>query len=176
MQYFPRSYDVFTPGGSVSEVRRTGKRGNMDTRAECEGLGAALEEWTESELAVPRPRLARRVESLPHLSIRIPSPSTIARCELCGKIFPAQGPTGYYEEWPICDRCLLEHSNQLGMIMALGLFTRTYARLAAEGGVLASEAATEMLAFAKVYELFADAYGPPRPLDFAGLGVFGKSG
>lgn len=146
----------------------------MDTRAECEGLGAALDEWTESELALPRPRLARRLDTLTQLSIRVPSPSTIARCEFCGKIFPAQGPTGYYEERPICDRCLLEHENQLGMIMALGLFTRTYARLAAEGGMHASDAATEMLAFAKVYELFADAFGPPRPLDFAGLGVFGK--
>lgn len=109
-------------------------------------------------------------------SIRVPPRSAIVNCELCSKPFSAQGPTGYYDERPVCDACLLEQENQLGMLMALAIFTREYARLAAMEGEAAAEAATEMLAFARIYELFAARFGPSRPFDFSSVPAFGAIG
>lgn len=170
----PREPPLGDPRGGV-RGEKPGEISGQSALEEREALQApALQEWTEADWAVPRSRPETLLEGTRRMSIRVPVKPTIARCELCSKIFPAQGPTGFYEDWPICDRCLLENENQLGMVMALTLFTRTYARLAGEDGAMSADAATEMLAFAKVYELFADAFGPPRPLDFAGLGVFGK--
>jgi hypothetical protein len=109
-------------------------------------------------------------------SIRVPPSSAIVSCELCSKPFSAQGPTGYYDDRPICDACLLEQENQLGMLMALAIFTRSYARLAATEGVAAAEAAVEMLAFARIYELFAARFCPARPFDFSSVSAFGDIG
>ncbi len=129
-------------------------------------------ELPESERALPPP-LPRLVLGSRLLSIRIPPKSAFVNCELCSKLFSAKGPTGYYEDRPICDRCMLEHESQLGMMLALSIFTRTYARLAAEEGPTAAEAANEMLAFARVYEYFAGRYGPPRSLDFNAMNPLG---
>lgn len=109
-------------------------------------------------------------------SIRVPPQSAIVNCELCAKPFSAQGPTGYYDDRPICDACLLEQENQLGMLMALAIFTRSYARLAATEGEAAAEAAVEMLAFARIYELFAARFCPARPFDFSSVSALGDIG
>ena len=121
----------------------------------------------EPELAIPRTASPGLVEGSRLVSIRIPAKSAIVCCELCSKPFSAKGPTGYYDEQPICDRCLLESESQLGMLVALSSFTRNYARLADEEGPTANEAAGEMLAFARIYELFSARFGSPRGLDFA---------
>lgn len=122
---------------------------------------------------LPRTAPPRLVLGSRLLSIRVPLQSAIVSCELCANLFSAHGPTGYYEEQPICDRCLLEQESQLGMLLALSIFTRTYARLADQEGEIGSAAACEMLAFARIYELFAARFGPSRPLDFNAFSAIG---
>lgn len=142
------------------------------------GAGAVLQlpailESPEPGLDFPRTAPPRLVLGSRLLSIRVPLQSAIVDCELCASPFSAHGPTGYYDEQPICDRCLLEHESQLGMLLALSIFTRTYAGLADQDEETASEAACEMLAFARIYELFAARFGPSRPLDFNAFSAVG---
>jgi hypothetical protein len=152
--------------------------------------GCCPPEGTRSALQAPRSALQMPIGPEPELraglpvavtrlvlgsclfSIRVPPKPAIVNCELCSKPFSAQGPTGYYDERPICDACLLEQENQLGMLMALAIFTREYARLVETAGDTAAAAATEMLAFARIYELFAARFGPSRPFDFSSVAAF----
>lgn len=132
-----------------------------------------LQERTASEFGLPPTVTPRLVLRSRLLSIRVPLESAIVACALCANPFSAHGPTGYSEEQPICDRCLLEQESQLGMLLALSNFTRSYAPLADESGEIAVGAACEMLAFAKVYELFSARFGPSRPLDFNAFAAVG---
>lgn len=125
----------------------------------------------EPEAVRPRSALPRLVPGSRLISIRVPPISDVVTCELCSKPFSAEGPTGYYEERPICDRCLLEQNPQLGMLMILSIYVRTCSELAIEPGPTGTEATVEMLAFARIYELFSARYGPPRTLDFAPTAV-----
>lgn len=95
-------------------------------------------------------------------SIRIPVPAGEARCARCRVVFSAAGPTGYAEDSPICDMCLLEGSQELGMVLALVAVVRAF------GGVRPSshgdyrEALNELGAFSRIYEQFAAKSGPAR--------------
>lgn len=135
-------------------------------------LQVALE-TPEPERKQPRTALPRLVLGSRLFSIRVPPIPDIVACELCSTPFSAHGPTGYYEERPICDRCLLEQDYQLGMLLVLSIFIRNSSELAAEPNPTGAEARIEMLAFARIYELFSARYGPPRSLDFAPLAVIG---
>jgi hypothetical protein len=144
----------------------------MECRAALQ-MPIAPEPEFRPSLPTAAPRLALASS---RFSIRVPPKPAIVDCELCAKAFAAKGPTGYYDERPVCDACLLEQETQLGMLMALAIFTRAYAGLAETAGDAAAEAATEMLAFARIYELFAARFGPARPFDFSSLTVQGAIG
>lgn len=95
-------------------------------------------------------------------SIRVPVPSGPVSCARCQVKFPAAGPTGFAEDRPVCDMCLLEGSSPLGMVMALIAVVRAF------GGVRPSnhheyrDALGELGAFSRIYEKFAAKSGPPR--------------
>jgi hypothetical protein len=101
------------------------------------------------------------VESAPY-SIRIPVPAGEARCPRCLSLFLAAGPTGYVDEQPICDLCLLDGSQPLGMVLALAAVTRSFAAVDPRNEAEYREAAEALAAFARIYERVAARSGPAR--------------
>ncbi len=96
-------------------------------------------------------------------AIRIPSPAGEVACPRCGELFLAAGPTGYAGDQPICDLCLLEGSQPLGMLLALAAVARAFGALGPRAGHRYLEASEELAAFARIYEIVAIKSGPPRP-------------
>ncbi len=82
-------------------------------------------------------------------------------CALCLESTGA-GPVGYRDEDPICDRCLLDHCVELGMVIALVSLTREYGALEPESEEEWRAALAELGAFARIYERFALRSGPRR--------------
>ena len=109
-------------------------------------------------------------------SIRIPEPSGQARCARCRVRFVAAGPTGYAQEVPICDMCLLEGSQELGMVMALTAVVRAFGAVRPASYEDYQEALAELGAFARIYERFAAKSGPARVFRIPGLGAESESG
>ena len=97
-----------------------------------------------------------------HYSIRVPSLAVGVRCPTCEQSFWAAGPTGYADETPICDACLLQACHPLGMLLALSLVTRQLANLSPKEGKDFESALQEVGVFARVYEQVASQEGPPR--------------
>lgn len=95
-------------------------------------------------------------------SIRIPEMPGPVGCHHCGIRFHAAGPTGYADDEPICDLCLLESSHELGMVMGLIAVTRDFGVRPADSGEDYTEALAEFGAFARIYERFAALSGPRR--------------
>ena len=95
-------------------------------------------------------------------SIRIPSPSTVP-CWTCGKIFRAAGPTGFVCSQAICDGCMLMAEKGLGMVLMMIAVCRYYGALIPQSLAEEQQHREEMLAFARVYERFAERFGPSRP-------------
>ncbi len=102
-------------------------------------------------------------------SIRIPRPAGSARCARCRVRFSAAGPTGYVEDSPICDMCLLEGSQELGMAMALVAVVRAFGTVRSSSHGDYQEALGELGAFARIYERFAAKSGPPRMFRIPGF-------
>ncbi len=102
-------------------------------------------------------------------SIRIPRPAGSARCVRCRVRFSAAGPTGYAEDLPICDMCLLEGSQQLGMVMALVAVVRAFGTVRPSNHGDYQDALGELGAFARIYERFAAKSGPPRVFRIPGF-------
>ncbi len=101
------------------------------------------------------------LEKVPY-SIRIPEPAGPARCARCRVRFSAAGPTGFAEDNPICDMCLLEGSAELGMVMALVAVVRAFGTVRPSDQEDYREALAELGAFARIYERFAAKSGPAR--------------
>ncbi len=114
----------------------------------------------ETEPSVGRPWDDQLEDAL--FSIRIPRPAGSVRCARCQVIFSAAGPTGYAEDSPICDMCLLEGSQELGMVLALVAVVRAFGTVRASSHGDYQEALGELGAFARIYERFAAKSGPPR--------------
>ena len=95
-------------------------------------------------------------------SIRIPEPAGPAKCARCQVRFSAAGPTGYAEDQPICDMCLLEGCSELGMVMALAAVVRAFGAVPPSSRQDYRDALNELGAFARIYERFAAKSGPPR--------------
>jgi len=95
-------------------------------------------------------------------SIRVPETPGPVGCHHCGLRFHAAGPTGYADDEPICDMCLLESSHELGMVMGLIAVTRDFGARAVDSGEQYAEALAEFGAFARLYERFAALSGPAR--------------
>lgn len=104
-------------------------------------------------------------------SIRVPRPAGPAICARCRVRFPAAGPTGYAEDSPICDMCLLEGSQELGMVLALVAVVRAFGVVRASSHEDYQEALGELGAFARIYERFAAKSGPPRIFRIPGFGI-----
>ncbi len=95
-------------------------------------------------------------------SIRLPEYPGETECGLCGDLFPAAGPTGHANDDPICDLCLLELKESLGMVLAQIAVVRAFAVSEYESAEEHWEALEELGAFSRIYELVATRCGPPR--------------
>ena len=95
-------------------------------------------------------------------SIRLPQPPGMVRCARCRVRFSAIGPTGHAEDSPICDMCLLEGSQELGMVLALVAVVRAFGAVQPASHSDYGEALNELGAFARIYESFAIKSGPAR--------------
>ena len=95
-------------------------------------------------------------------SIRLPEQPGETECGRCGERFRAAGPTGHANEEPICDVCLLECEEELGMVLALVSVVRTYASSSFESAEDHWEGLEEVGAFVRIYERVASRSGPPR--------------
>lgn len=104
-------------------------------------------------------------------AIRIPIPAGEVDCPGCGVKFMAAGPTGYVGEQPICDMCLLEGSQPLGMLLALAAVVRAFGALDATAGSDYVDASEQLAAFARIYEIVAAKSGPPRPFRIPDLEI-----
>ena len=90
-------------------------------------------------------------------------------CAACGRRFDGRGPSGYRDDAPICDSCLIESDAELGMVLAVISVNRVYANLSAQGSGEWLDPLLELGAFARLYELFAKRTGPPRIFHIPGL-------
>ena len=90
-------------------------------------------------------------------------------CVACGRRFDGRSPSGYRDDAPICDSCLLQADAELGMVLAVISINRAYATLSAQGSGEWLDPLLELGAFARVYEIFAKRTGPPRIFDVSGL-------
>ncbi len=96
----------------------------------------------------------------PVYSIRIAT-NAGAPCPLCGAA-TGSGPVGYLGDQAICDLCLLEGSNDLGMVLALVAVVRAYGSVEQASSDEQRDALNELGAFARIYERFAAKSGPMR--------------
>jgi hypothetical protein len=95
-------------------------------------------------------------------SIRVPEPSGEVECGSCRTRFLAAGPTGYADDDPICDLCLLVASEDLGMVLALVAVVRAFAAPPYEKSRHYWAALAEVGSFGRIYERVAARSGPPR--------------
>ncbi len=102
-------------------------------------------------------------------SIRVPIPAGMVRCARCRVRFSAAGPTGFAEDSPICDMCLLEGAPELGMVLALVAVVRAFGVVRPSGHGDYREALNELGAFCRIYERFAIKAGPARVFRIPGF-------
>ncbi len=95
-------------------------------------------------------------------TIRLASPARKVHCPHCGRHFLAAGPTGFRDEEPVCDLCLLEKVEELGMVLAMIAVVRVFAVSRYESRPEYVAALYELGGFARVYEQVAARSGPPR--------------
>ena len=111
---------------------------------------------------VARPPAASPTGAGPIYSIRVATVAD-APCALC-RTATGSGPIGYRDERPICDLCLLEESQELGMALALIAVTRAYASVEPSSEEDRRQGLEVLGAFARIYERFAAKSGPARPI------------
>lgn len=160
MQTHPNSI----PQPSSPPPLRSHPQGGDAAEFLCDAAAAAA---VERQLPGPEKRWIANVmvEAAPY-SIRIPVPAGETRCARCRCRFLAAGPTGFVEEQPICDLCLLDGSQPLGMLLALAAVVRTFGAVEPAGEEEGREASEELAAFARIYERVAAKSGPPRAFEF----------
>lgn len=96
-------------------------------------------------------------------SIRLPDHAGEVECARCDVRFRASGPTGHADELPVCDLCLLECEEELGMVLALVSVSRLYATMHYNSPREHWEALEEVGAFAHIFEQVAmSRSGPGR--------------
>jgi len=97
-------------------------------------------------------------------SIRLPDRAGAVECARCGERFHASGPTGHANEEPICDLCMLECVEELGMVLALISICRSYGDVPYQTPEQHWVALEEMGAFVRIYARFAARSGPAREI------------
>lgn len=100
-------------------------------------------------------------------SVRVPETPDIVPCCHCRLPVFASGPTGYRDDAPACDACLLEQAPELGMMLVLIALARQFSAIPSSRGRHDHVSLVELGAFARIYERFAAQRGPSR-----GLGAF----
>lgn len=95
--------------------------------------------------------------------MQVPAAPEETACGDCRGQLLAAGPVGYRGATPLCDRCLLERSESLGMVLALVSVARSFATIPEDPAEAVQEALFELGAFARIYELVAAREAPPRP-------------
>lgn len=97
-------------------------------------------------------------------SIRLPDRAGAVECARCGQRFHAAGPTGHANEEPICDLCMLECEEALGMVLALVAISRSYGGAGYATVEERWDALVELGAFVRIYERVAARSGPAREI------------
>ncbi len=82
-------------------------------------------------------------------------------CATCGAE-TGMGAVGHDGDDPVCDRCLLEQCEPLGMLLALVAVTRAYATTGTNEPDAARESLVELGGFARIFEHVIAKWGPPR--------------
>ncbi len=162
MQPLSKDFDQLLQGSllGVRSPARTDQQGaGWRLRSGFAGASAALLQGDEL-FAEDSRRLYR--SDPPFYTIRIPGQPALTSCPICTTAFMAAGPTGFADELPICDMCLLEGNHDLGMLIAVGSVTRTFGAVKGATREEYSRALAELGAFARIYERFAERWGPPR--------------
>ena len=126
------------------------------------GPGSMGRSPAEDEAVRPSLDPADLVVGMGGYSIRLARPSRSVHCPLCGRSFLASGPTGFRDEEPICDLCLLEKVEDLGVVLALAAVSRAFATSRYASRAEYDLALGELGAFARIYERVAARSGPPR--------------
>ena len=121
--------------------------------------GAVAAEREQERPSFGPPNLALAVHGY---SIRLAQPTRGMICPICGRHFLAAGPTGFLDDEPICDFCLLERVEELGMVLALISVGRLFAVSRYRSREEYDAALAEFGAFARIYERVASRSGPPR--------------
>lgn len=150
-----------TTAAATSEILRGWRRrlcAAFEPRFEIAEPGVA---W-ELEVAPLHVGPRRSATAVDEWLIRLPEATADVLCRRCRGELRLAGPTGYHRGSPVCDPCLLEGCPPLGMVLALVAVTRTFGGLEEVVGAEADEALEELGAFARIYERFAAASGPPR--------------
>ncbi len=109
-------------------------------------------------------------------SIRIPEHATTVVCPVCSAELVASGPTGYWNETPICDVCMYKVARPLGATLSLIAVARNFARQEYKEKRTLLKAAAEVCVFAELYEQWLAPLGPPRlALAITPLGMLKKA-
>ena len=95
-------------------------------------------------------------------SIRNPENPSIDCCGRCGVRFRVAGPTGYADDVPICDRCLLAADTILGIVLALVSIVRCFATSDYATREDYWSALGEVGTFSRLFERVTSQTGPPR--------------
>ncbi len=82
-------------------------------------------------------------------------------CATCGAE-TGMGTVGHDSDDPVCDRCMLEQCEPLGMLLALVAVTRAYATTSTDETDVARESLVELGAFARIFEHVIAKWGPAR--------------
>lgn len=127
-----------------------------------EGLEPLVESLLTARSGIPSVALAEA-----DYAIRMPRFPRHIHCPHCRRSFRAAGPTGYDEGGPICDICLLDRAEDLGMLLALASAIRAFASYRSKDGEKYLQALGELGIVARLYERLAIRSGPPRPFRIA---------
>jgi len=134
--------------------------------ARSEGALAAATATATEPVFFENPGSALHPRAEVRYAIRVPRPAREVECPQCGARFVAAGPTGYDDDEPICDQCLLDGSTQLGMLLALASTTRGFGRMRPENNRQFWDMLVELAHFARFYEDCAQVYAPYRPFGY----------
>jgi hypothetical protein len=153
----PFEHSVFVEHGVFVEHSVLAEHG-----ASC-GLGASKSHDSASarsdDCAAADPACGRQVLLY---SIRIPVPPACVPCADCGVMVLVAGPTGFREDKPVCDACLLEGAPDLGMVLVLVAVARLFGSLRLRDGEHQLQALLELGAFVRLYERYASRRAPTR--------------
>lgn len=100
----------------------------------------------------------------PTAAIRTPETVSQRFCGMCQQPLLVAGPTGFLGDKPVCDICMLEHNEPLGMALVLMAVARAYGAAYPESTSEEDRSRVELMAFVRLYQSHAARSGPSRPI------------